>query len=222
MIEIHDGQSCHTHRQYRMDCAEFDALRTRASNHCEACGIPAEETPPRMLCIDHDHAYGNSAVRGLLCHACNSELGVLEKVQNSRFRIDQHERFGPYLRRSWHVQMVHWARAQRDLLGYPDAELQTLNEEVLRYTTVARTTELTRRSPVVTMRPIVHPGYAGLHVNATYEIGRATCSVALWKSAGSHLALYGVHMNDSSHRPTHVTYRGFSEVREHLLRLLAE
>jgi hypothetical protein len=41
-----------------------------STGKCEACG-----STDRKLCIDHDHRTNN--VRGLLCHNCNTALGLV-------------------------------------------------------------------------------------------------------------------------------------------------
>lgn len=62
---------------YGMSVAEFDRL---AANQAGVCAICKREpsgrgaTPPRLY-VDHDHVTG--AVRGLLCHSCNTGLGHL-------------------------------------------------------------------------------------------------------------------------------------------------
>lgn len=120
--EPHGGQPCKTHTLYRMDCAEFDALRLRAAGCCEICGIPAEETPAKSLVIDHDHRYGMGAVRGMLCNRCNTKLGVAEGRQNSVLLLARDKLLAPYLRNAWHMQIVRWARTRDGLMGSPDAD----------------------------------------------------------------------------------------------------
>ena len=216
----HDGQSCRTHTLYRMDCAEFDALNLRAAGHCEACGIPREDAPHRKLFIDHDHKYGMSAVRGLLCSHCNTVLGVLEKKQNSYLQIQHHPRFGPYMLNAWHMQLVHWARAQDGLLGCPDADLQSFNEAVLRFPTVARLTKLISQQPAVTSRGIIHPGYTGLTISAAYTLGRAQCTVFLHRSVGVALSLDGIGVYDHGSMCTATRYTSLTDARPHVQRLI--
>lgn len=43
------------------------------SGCCWICGEQGDETK-HDLCVDHDHATGE--VRGLLCHKCNTGLGL--------------------------------------------------------------------------------------------------------------------------------------------------
>jgi hypothetical protein len=52
-----------------MTCEDYDALEARSGNRCELCG--AEGT---RLGIDHDHALGWRAARGLLCPKCNAHM----------------------------------------------------------------------------------------------------------------------------------------------------
>lgn len=74
-------ETCH-HRTYYLDCAAFDALLGRANGACEICGAAASAQYNGKLVIDHDHAHGWGAVRGLLCSRCNAHMR----------RIDSYER----------------------------------------------------------------------------------------------------------------------------------
>lgn len=62
------------HAIYRMNCTEYDALEARGDGCCEICGLSGTR-----LFLDHDHALGESAVRGLLCPKCNSHLRFIDK-----------------------------------------------------------------------------------------------------------------------------------------------
>lgn len=53
-------------RRYGLSAADMAALTGAA---CDVCGRPGQH-------VDHDHATG--AVRGLLCRACNTALGMVE------------------------------------------------------------------------------------------------------------------------------------------------
>lgn len=82
-------KSCHvrTYREYRKKFAdrytkaralqryglkpeEFEALRKRQKGKCGVC-----KCKPKRMCVDHDHKTGK--IRGLLCHKCNSAIGIL-------------------------------------------------------------------------------------------------------------------------------------------------
>lgn len=63
-----------THRKYLLTCSQYETLLSRSAGKCEICGFPAEENPGGKLYIDHDHALGIWAVRGLLCQLCNTAL----------------------------------------------------------------------------------------------------------------------------------------------------
>lgn len=75
---------CLTHRQYRLNCADFEELIARATGRCEICGLPAERNHRGKLAIDHDHLLGRWAVRGLLCLSCNQFMHQLREQRDAR------------------------------------------------------------------------------------------------------------------------------------------
>lgn len=54
---------------YGITMDEFEAIEETQGKKCASCGIAAK------LVVDHDHE--TRIVRGLLCHGCNSSLGLL-------------------------------------------------------------------------------------------------------------------------------------------------
>ncbi|TGB06535.1 endonuclease domain-containing protein [Streptomyces sp. MZ04] len=98
------GIGCPVHQFYSLSCDDYEALWERSGGVCEACGFEPDR-PERGLVIDHDHRYGDAAVRGLICRWCNNALGRLENP-------DVHPAFGPgpgswfrsYFRRAWFVR----------------------------------------------------------------------------------------------------------------------
>jgi hypothetical protein len=66
-----------------MEPVQYEALLRAQGYRCCICGV-AEPQPTgeklvghhRVLCIDHDHRSG--AVRGALCHRCNTAIGLLK------------------------------------------------------------------------------------------------------------------------------------------------
>lgn len=61
--------------RYGVSAAEVDAMRKEQGYRCAICGTH-EDHLPRGLFVDHDHV--TDLVRGLLCHACNSGIGLFE------------------------------------------------------------------------------------------------------------------------------------------------
>lgn len=62
----------HLENNYGLTAAAFDAMLTGQSGRCAICRT--EEPGGRGWHVDHDHRTGN--VRGLLCHGCNTGLGM--------------------------------------------------------------------------------------------------------------------------------------------------
>ena len=60
-------------RQYGLTLEEYDVLKESQSGGCAICGA----TPDTNLRVDHDHATGK--IRGLLCHHCNTGLGMFRE-----------------------------------------------------------------------------------------------------------------------------------------------
>lgn len=98
------GVLCKTHKSYSLTCDEFDDLWSRSQGVCEACGFEPKY-PWRDLVIDHDHRYGDAAVRGLLCRWCNVILGQLETPDiHPTFGTGPGRWFADYFSRAWFVR----------------------------------------------------------------------------------------------------------------------
>lgn len=99
-VTIDHTHGHNSHPRYRLTCDEMDQLLARSGNRCEVCDIPAAETTQGHLMIDHDHALGKWAVRGLLCHRCNVTLSRYYDPKYS-FSLRRHlrPRVRAYLRR---------------------------------------------------------------------------------------------------------------------------
>jgi hypothetical protein len=72
-VQNRDALSAYSRfRNYGVTAEQFDLMITRQNGLCAIC---ATDDPGRGKGwnVDHDHATG--AVRGLLCHACNTSLG---------------------------------------------------------------------------------------------------------------------------------------------------
>jgi Recombination endonuclease VII. len=82
------------HKSYRLTCAEYDTMAMKANGRCQRCGQPTEN-----LLIDHDHRFGFTAVRGLVCASCNTLMGKVDsgKVET----LDS--KTAAYLTNSWHL-----------------------------------------------------------------------------------------------------------------------
>lgn len=61
-------------RLYGLSLADVAAMLERQERSCAVCTRPISE---RTRKIDHDHRTGT--VRGLLCHACNTAIGLLRE-----------------------------------------------------------------------------------------------------------------------------------------------
>ena len=62
------------HREYQLDCEEYDRLVDHAGNRCQICGVGPGQTKHGFLVVDHDSSVGRWTVRGLLCSDCNTCL----------------------------------------------------------------------------------------------------------------------------------------------------
>jgi len=77
-----------THRNYLLDCAEYDALLNHAGHRCQICGKSAAETGHGKLFIDHEPFVGQWAVRGILCNVCNAHSKLLDAAVWAAYLAD--------------------------------------------------------------------------------------------------------------------------------------
>lgn len=74
-------QSYRLQHRFSITTDEYDALLEKQGSVCAICRRPERSKSRsggvRRLGVDHDHETGR--VRGLLCHGCNTSLGMLEQ-----------------------------------------------------------------------------------------------------------------------------------------------
>ncbi|RPE39780.1 recombination endonuclease VII [Streptomyces sp. Ag109_O5-1] len=181
----HGSYTCGTHRLYRMDCTEFEALRARAAGRCEACGTAEEDAAIGKLVIDHAHEYGIGAVRGLVCSQCNSLIASAEYNMTPTQRGHT-----PWLRRymanAWFMQVAAWARINDGLFGHPDVPGQGLRDLALRHPAVAHGRRQWGDHPDVTVKGTASDGSMVQVISATWSLnGGYTITMELQNTAGS-------------------------------------
>lgn len=62
-------------RRFGLTQADYDEILAAQAGHCAVCDATTGEGKRRLF-VDHDHK--TNRVRGLLCHRCNSALGLLD------------------------------------------------------------------------------------------------------------------------------------------------
>lgn len=63
--------------KYQIDLEQFEAMVESQNNSCAIC--KTEFYDPRRTCVDHNHTTGK--VRQILCHHCNSGLGMFRESE---------------------------------------------------------------------------------------------------------------------------------------------
>lgn len=86
--------SCLTHENWRLDCHQFEELRNAAGHTCQLCGFIG-----KGLVVDHDHALGSDAIRGVLCIRCNGSY--IRRIDSGEYPIDP--KTHAYLAKPWHL-----------------------------------------------------------------------------------------------------------------------
>ena len=74
---------------YNLSIEDFEFLLAAQNYGCKIC---ATDKPSRhgTFYVDHDHKTGK--IRGVLCHKCNTELGLYEKYQQPNPAFDDYLR----------------------------------------------------------------------------------------------------------------------------------
>jgi hypothetical protein len=89
---VHQRPTC-GHKVYHLTCEELGAIERDAQERCAICG----DEPAAGLELDHDHAVGARAIRGMVCPPCN---GLLRSVDTGKAAPDQ--RVAGYLATPWY------------------------------------------------------------------------------------------------------------------------
>jgi hypothetical protein len=66
-------------KRYGLSLEEWQRLFNEQNGCCKICGTVMSESgnTSKSCCVDHCHATGK--IRGLLCHSCNSAIGLLSE-----------------------------------------------------------------------------------------------------------------------------------------------
>lgn len=65
---------------YNMTVEDYNNMLESQQGKCLICDKHYTEVARQYLCVDHCHKTGK--VRGLLCHNCNSALGLIKEDEN--------------------------------------------------------------------------------------------------------------------------------------------
>ncbi len=72
---------------------QYDTMLAAQGGHCAICPATKPGGRAKFFHVDHDHA--TKKVRGLLCHNCNTGLGMFrDNVNFLRVAVDYLERYG--------------------------------------------------------------------------------------------------------------------------------
>lgn len=63
-------------KKYGIDLDDYDSLLRYQDYKCAICGSLEADSMKKFLCVDHIN--GTTLIRGLLCSACNSAIGLLK------------------------------------------------------------------------------------------------------------------------------------------------
>lgn len=94
-------ETCH-HQLYSLTCDQYVAMLAKTGERCWICGAHASTQWNGKLRIDHDHANGQRAVRGLLCARCNSYMEDYDRRRRAGVPADDFDASGlAYVREAW-------------------------------------------------------------------------------------------------------------------------
>lgn len=73
------GRDRHLYRTYGITDSDYQAMYAAQGGVCRICGEGQSHTRFKALCVDHCHRTGR--VRGLLCSACNTSIGLMQESE---------------------------------------------------------------------------------------------------------------------------------------------
>lgn len=116
------GITCQSHKTYLLSCDEYEQLWARSGGHCEACGRKVD-VAGRNYAIDHDHRYGVTAVRGIVCARCNFHLARLETPRfRPTFGHGPGRWFSGYFNRAWFMRQRPSPEPDKHLVDHDEFE----------------------------------------------------------------------------------------------------
>lgn len=110
------------HRYYGLSCDTYEQMLQKAGQRCEICGcLPMSNTAGKLF-IDHENKLGRWAVRGLLCHRCNSLNAV-----RPDWNVQPPEGSDRYLADPWYLRQLASRGMSTDLPVEPDSSAEVVD-----------------------------------------------------------------------------------------------
>ena len=74
-------------KRYGINQLDYTKMLEAQDHSCAICGTE-DPSPKKYLCVDHNHDTGE--VRGLLCHSCNTGLGMFKDDPNNLLKANEY------------------------------------------------------------------------------------------------------------------------------------
>lgn len=111
-------KNCH-HKHYGLSCDLYEQMLTESGQRCQICGCGPQGNTSGKLFIDHENAVGTWAVRGLLCHRCNSL-----NANRAGWNVTAPEGSSLYLANPWYRRRLAELGISADPPAEPDPSAQ--------------------------------------------------------------------------------------------------
>ena len=83
-------------QSYGIGIIDYERMYTEQGGRCKCCGVVGQLGKGKHMHVDHNHSTGE--VRGLLCHMCNTGLGMFKdstlKLKQAIIYLEENGSYG--------------------------------------------------------------------------------------------------------------------------------